>query len=97
MKSGLYIIEIIKRLFNSEKMKEHFPDDRERLDHILECQVFGIAPTEIIYQIATHFILGFDGEIGNGCDSNFVMVDSSELAKDGKLAEFVEETFGMKM
>lgn len=97
MKSGLYITEIIKRLYNSERMRELFPDDRKRLDHILEKQVFGIAPTEIIYQIATHYILGYNGEIGGNCDVNFVKADSAELAKEGKLAEFVERTFGGKL
>lgn len=97
MKSGLYITEIIKRLYRSDKMKKLFPDDRERLKHILEKQVFGIAPTEIIYQIATHYILGYHGEIGKGCDTNFVKVDSAKLAKEGKLAEFVEQTFGGKL
>ena len=92
-----YITEIIKRLYNSKKMRELFPDDRARLDHILENQVFGIAPTEIIYQIATHFILGFNDEIGQGCKTNFVMVDSAALAKEGKLAEFVGEKFGDKL
>ena len=97
MKSGLYITEVIKRLFNSEKMRELFPNERERLDHILEKQVFGIAPTEIIYQIATHYILGYNGEIGGNCDVNFVKADSAELAKEGKLAEFVEQTFERKL
>lgn len=97
MKSGLYITEVIKRLFNSEKMRELFPDDRARLDHILEEQVFGIAPTEIIYRIATNYILGANGEVGGNCDTNFVKEDSAELAKEGKLAEFVEQTFGGKL
>ena len=97
MKSGLYITEIIKRLFNSARMRELFPNDRERLDHILERQVFGIAPTEIIYQIATHYILGAHEEVGRARDTNFVMADSAQLAKEGKLAEFVEETFGDKL
>ena len=97
MKSGLYITEVVKRLYNSEKMRQLFPDDRERLDHILEHQVFGIAPTKIIYEIATHFILGFHDEVGQGCDTNFVMADSAELAKEGKLAEYVEEMFGGKL
>ncbi len=97
MKSGLYITEVIKRLFNSEKMREIFPDDRTRLDHILEEQVFGIAPTEIIYKIATNYILGANGEVGGDCDTNFVKADSAELAKEGKLAEFVEQTFGGKL
>ena len=97
MKSGLYITEVIKRLFNSEKMRELFPDDRTRLNHILEEQVFGIAPTEIIYKIATNYILGANGEVGGSCDTNFVKADSAELAKEGKLAEFVEQTFGGKL
>ena len=97
MKSGLYITEVIKRLFNSEKMRELFPDDRTRLDHILEEQVFGLAPTEIIYQIATNYILGANGEVGGNCDTNFVKADSAELAKQGKFAEFVEQTFGGKL
>lgn len=97
MKSGLYITEVIKRLFNSERMCELFPDDRVRLDHILEEQVFGIAPTEIIYKIATNYILGANGEVGGSCDTNFVKADSAELAKEGKLAEFVEQIFGAKL
>ena len=97
MKSGLYITEIVTRLFNSSKMQALYPSDQERLNHILENQVFGIAPTEIIYQIATHFILGYDNEIGGGCKTNFVKADSAELAKEGKLAEYVEETFGAKL
>ena len=97
MKSGLYITEIVKRLYRSEGMKAAFPDDRERLDHILEHQMFGIAPTKIIYEIATHFILGFHDEVGQGCDSNFELADSAELAKEGTLDAYVERVFGPKL
>lgn len=93
MKSGLYITEIIKRLYRNEGMRDAYPDDRERLDHMLEHQVYGIAPTEIIYQIATHYILGCDDEVGNGCKTHFVKADSAELAKNGKLSEYVEQVF----
>lgn len=57
MKSGLYITEIIKRLYQSEQMKKQFPDPKERLRHIFEKQVYGLAPTEIIYHIALSYIL----------------------------------------
>ena len=97
MKSGLYITEVVKRLFNSKKMCELFPNDRTRLNHILEEQVFGIAPTEIIYKIATNYILGANGEVGGSSNTNFVKADSAELAKQGKLAEFVEQAFGEKL
>ena len=36
MKSGLYITEIVKRLYQSEQMKKQFPDLKERLRHIFE-------------------------------------------------------------
>lgn len=92
MKSGLYPAEIVKRLFQSEKMKEIFPDKDERLKHIFEKQVFGLAPTEIIYKIATNYILGFDygGKIKV---NNFRKVDSLELVKEGKLEEKLDELF----
>ena len=59
--------------------------------------MFGIAPTKIIYEIATHFILGFHDEVGQGCDSNFELADSAELAKEGTLAAYVERVFGPKL
>ena len=97
MKSGLYITEIVKRLYRSDRMRVAIPDDAERLRHILERQVFGIAPTRIIYEIATHYILGADGEVCPGARANFVCADSAALAKEGRLAEFVEETFGDRL
>ena len=51
MKSGLYITEIVKRLYRSEKMRQAFPDDNARLKHIFAQQVYGLAPTEIIYAL----------------------------------------------
>lgn len=49
--------------YGSEKLKKLYPDRIERLKHIFEKQVYGLAPTEIIYRIATAFILGFDDTI----------------------------------
>ena len=92
MKSGLYPAEIVKRLFQSKKMKELYPDDTERLQHIFSKQVYGLAPTEIIYKIATNFILGFD-YTGKIKENNFRKVDSLELVKDGKLEEKLDKLF----
>lgn len=98
MKSGLYLTEIIKRLYRSDGMKRAYPDEKERLRHILEHQIFGIAPSEIIYRIATHYILGFtDDPAFAHLDTNFAQVDSAKLAQEGKLADYVEKTFGAKM
>lgn len=92
MKSGLYPAEIVKRLFQSEKMKELYPDDMERLQHIFSKQVYGLAPTEIIYKIATNFILGFD-YTGKIKENNFRKADSLEWVKDGELEEKLNGLF----
>lgn len=63
MKSGLYITELVKRLFRSKTLKREFPNETDRLKHIFANQVYGLAPTEIIYRIAIAYILGFDEEI----------------------------------
>lgn len=93
MKSGLYIAEIVKRLFHSETIKAAYPDDKDRIRHILEQQVYGMAPTRIIYLIATKYILGFDDDLAYET-RNFVEADSAEAAKNGMLDELVNRYFG---
>lgn len=93
MKSGLYITEIVKRLYRSESIRAQIPDDNERIKHILTKQVFGMAPTRIIYLIATNYILGFDNnkEIKT---NNFVEADAAEAAKNGTLSSLIEKYWG---
>ena len=82
MKSGLYITEIVKRLYRSDIMKQFLPDDGERIRHILKNQVYGMAPTKIIYLIATNYILGFDEKLKDEAN-NFVLEDAAKAAKEG--------------
>ena len=95
MKSGLYMAEIVKRLYQSDKMKKIYPDEAERLKHIFKEQVYGIAPTEIIYRIATNFILGFDDNV-TVTEHNFRQADALEYAKQGTLERFLDELYGGK-
>ncbi|MFL8906357.1 DEAD/DEAH box helicase family protein [Helcococcus kunzii] len=92
MKSGLYITEIVKRLYNSETIKDEIPDDKLRIKHILENQVYGLAPTEIIYRIALRFIFGnFDESISK---KNFKMLDAYPYAEAGTLEQKLDSIFG---
>lgn len=93
MKSGLYITEIVKRLYRSEAMKKAIPNDKERVRHILSKQVFGAAPTRIIYLIATNYILGFDEKLKSETH-NFVEADTAEASKNDTLAEMINRYFG---
>lgn len=92
MKSGLYITEIVKRLYRSEEMKRRYPDSAQRLQHIFAKQVYGLAPTEIIYRIATNYILGFDEE-SSITAHNFRKLDALECAKAGILERKLDEIF----
>lgn len=92
MKSGLYIAEIVKRLYQSEELKRLYPDKYDRLNHIFEKQVYGLAPTEIIYKIATSYILGFDEEV-KITKHNFKQVDALPYAKDGTLQDKLDEIY----
>ena len=83
-----------KMVFN-DVLKE-FMYQKDRLKHIFKYQVYGLAPTKIIYRIALNFILGFDKnkEI---TEYNFKCVDTVPLVKEGKLEEELEKIFGEKL
>ena len=95
MKSGLYIIEIVKRLYRNPVMKFKYPNDIERLKHIFKYQVYGCAPTEIIYRIALNFILGFDKN-GDITEHNLRHLDTVPLVQSGILEEELDKVFGVK-
>jgi hypothetical protein len=74
-------------------MKKLYPDKKARLKHIFEKQVYGFAPTEIIYKIATSYILGFDDDITIK-NHNFKQVDALPYAKKGTLQQKIDEIYG---
>lgn len=97
MKSGLYITEIVKRLYVG--LEKKIPDENERLKHILENQVYGFAPSEIIYNIARNFIFGFDEKAKNIDDSHIVYLDTTPFARgeaDMNFEDKCDEIFGGK-
>lgn len=49
-KTGVFLREITKRLMTG--LAEHMPDEKERLDHILQNMVWGVAITELTSLIA---------------------------------------------
>lgn len=92
MKSGMYITEIVTRLYQSNHMKQLYPNSADRLNHIFAKQVFGCAPTEIIYHICLSYILGFSNEIKID-KHNIRLCDTLKYAKDGTLREELEKLF----
>ena len=94
MKSGLYITEIVRRLYNNKEMCRLVPDGHDRIQHILKHQVYGFAPTRIIYLIATRYILGFDPSFLPE-QSNFRQVDTIPYAKEGRMEELIKKEFGL--
>ena len=93
VKSGLYLTEVAKKLYQSQSHQIAFPVGEERIKHILENQVFGAAPTEIIYQIAKTFVFGQFTNIDTG---NLKQLDLTPAAKSGTMQEVIEKVFGGK-
>lgn len=95
MKSGLYIAEVVKRLYVG--LEEKISDPNERLKHILEQQVYGFAPSEIIFSIARNFIFGFNEQANNIDDSHIVCLDTTPFARgEGDFEAKCDELFGGK-
>ncbi|MGL5549800.1 MAG: DEAD/DEAH box helicase family protein [Culicoidibacterales bacterium] len=89
MKSGLYITEIVKRLYIG--LEKEIPNSEQRLKHILENQVYGFAPTEIIYNIARNFIFGCISDLTTIDDSHIVYLDTTPYAKGEASMSFEEK------
>lgn len=79
MKSGLYIVEIVKRLYKA--LENEILDSKERLQHIFDHQVYGFAPTKIIHRIASRFIFGFDEATNEMNHNHIVHLDTLPYAK----------------
>lgn len=93
MKSGMYITEIVKKLFHNTR--KHYQSDEDCLKHILENQVYGLAPTPILQGITQSYIFGFDIE-NMISRNNFVQHDITPEAKESKAKEKLQELFNLK-
>lgn len=96
VKSGYYLVLTAKRLYNSKAIKAIYPDDDERLRHILEKQVFGIAPSKIISLIAGNYLYGngSDSGIMDNARRNLIYADTLAAAEDGTMQQLINEKFG---
>jgi hypothetical protein len=71
MKSGLFIAEIVKRLYRHSKIQ----DEHERIKHILTRQVYGFASTKILLAISQQTIASLNYKLWD----NFVLQDEKRL------------------
>jgi superfamily II DNA or RNA helicase len=92
MKSGMYITEIVKKLFNNTR--KHYETEQECLKHILENQVFGLAPTHILQGITQAYVFGFDSE-QKIIRKNFIQHDLIPQAQEGVAKEKLHELFNL--
>jgi superfamily II DNA or RNA helicase len=90
MKSGLYITEIVKKLYINTRSQ--YATDTDCIKYILENQVYGLTPTGILHAITNSFIFGFDNNQQISTE-NFVMHDLLPEAKDGKVATKLTELY----
>ena len=58
-KSGIFLHEIYKKLMASESVIKDFPDKKERREHILNNQLFGIALDDNCWMLSTRTTYGY--------------------------------------
>ncbi len=93
MKSGLYLTEIVKRLYQG--LRDEIPDNQARLKHILENQIYGFAPSEIIYNIAKNFIFNFDQQAQSINPKHIICLDTVPYAMgEQDFQQKLKELFG---
>ena len=88
-KSGLFLAEIVRRLYQG--LESVIPDKTERICHIFRHQVYGVAPTQIIQNIAENFVYG---EKKEEIKSRIVAHDLTPEAQRGTVQEKLYELFG---
>ena len=93
MKSGMYITEIVKKLFNNTR--KEYQSDEDCLKHILEKQVYGLSPTPILQGITQSYIFGFDVE-HKITRKNFIQHDITPEAQQGTAKEKLQELLNLK-
>lgn len=91
-KSGLYLTEIVKRLFAG--LEQAIPDEKERVKWILENQVFGCAPSNIIFNMVKNYVYAGYPEVNT---RNLLELDLTEAAKEGRLKQALTERLGREM
>lgn len=79
VKSGLFLAEIAKRLFSG--LQKTIPDPKKRLQHIFQNQIYGFAPTPIIFNIAKNFLYG---NLKNIPKNNLKCQDLTEIARNNE-------------
>jgi len=87
MKSGLFITEIVRRLF--ENTHTQYNNDKDCIRHILEKQMYGFAPTDILYNICINLIFGFDKNTISR--NNFHKIDTTPYCKQGTLTNLIQD------
>ena len=90
MKSGMYITEIVKKLFHNTR--KQYSSDNDCLKYILENQVYGLSPTPILQGITQSYIFGFD--TGQKISrKNFVQYDLTPQAQHDTAKQKLQELF----
>ena len=92
MKSGMFITEIVKRIYEKTRDNEQYHSDTECIKHILEKQVYGFAPSPILDAITRNYIFGF-GSTEFIDESHFIQYDAIEATKNGALEQEINKLF----
>jgi hypothetical protein len=79
IKSGMFLTEIAKRL--DRGLADQIPDQKARIKHIFENQLYGFTPSKVIDAVARSFIYGVADYVS---EKNLIQKDLTPDFKEGK-------------
>lgn len=91
-KSGIYLVEIIKRL--NKGISSQILNEQERIKWIIENQIYTLAPTKTIYNIVKNYIMS---DFKNIDSSHIAQLDLVPFAKEGRVKEEIQKLWGENM
>lgn len=104
VKSGLFVTEIVKRLYKN--LEHKIPDESQRLEHILTKQVYGFSPSKILHLISNETIFGFMHgrpefkKVKYQVEKNFVYFENEEMVvskNQNALNDKIKQEWGENM
>lgn len=95
VKSGRFLIEIYRRLIESELMKQAFPEEQVRRKHILENQLYGLATSPVAATVTRKALYNDPTITGNIVYVDRYLVKMADKTTDFK--KLVQGEFGENM
>lgn len=88
-KNGIVLYEVYKKLMEAEALIEEFPENKDRHDHILKNQLYGVAMDDMCQLVSIRTVYGYLAP-----DNNILNSEELQLGLGEGYVKAIEKAFG---